>query len=273
MAHCCFLNTFNQKRRFTVGLRGITMIQCPRCSSTDVKKNGFTDNQKQNHKCLHCGRQFIQNPQRQPVSEQRKAIFNRLLLERISLRGIARVLCVSMSYVMDYIAQQYTDLPDDLGADIPGLSRPDGKGKVLIQVYKNEADEQWSFVQNKKHQAWLWVALDVDTRQVIAMHVGSREDVEAKRLWLKIPKRYRLQATFYTDGWEAYQKVIPAGLHCVSKYEGKANHIERFFCTLRQRVSRLVRKTLSFSKKWENHVGAIKYFICYYNKEQAALLV
>ncbi|MGL5834122.1 MAG: IS1 family transposase, partial [Waterburya sp.] len=36
--------------------------------------------------------------------------------------------------------------------------------------------------------------------------------------------------------------------------------------TLRQRVSRLVRKTLSFSKSLENHIGAIWYFIHYYNQ-------
>ncbi|MDG3493711.1 MULTISPECIES: IS1 family transposase, partial [Pseudanabaena] len=41
--------------------------------------------------------------------------------------------------------------------------------------------------------------------------------------------------------------------------------IERFNCTLRQRVSRLVRKTLSFSKKLENHIGAIWNFIHHYN--------
>jgi IS1 family transposase len=48
------------------------------------------------------------------------------------------------------------------------------------------------------------------------------------------------------------------------------NYIERFNNTLRQRVSRLVRKTLSFSKSLENHIGAIWYFIHYYN---ASLLV
>nr|MBW4422817.1 IS1 family transposase [Myxacorys californica WJT36-NPBG1] len=35
---------------------------------------------------------------------------------------------------------------------------------------------------------------------------------------------------------------------------------------LRQRVSRLVRKTLSFSKLLENHIGAIWYFVHAYNK-------
>jgi hypothetical protein len=34
---------------------------------------------------------------------------------------------------------------------------------------------------------------------------------------------------------------------------------------LRQRVARLVRETLSFSKKLAHHIGAIKYFICHYN--------
>ena len=32
-----------------------------------------------------------------------------------------------------------------------------------------------------------------------------------------------------------------------------------------QRVPRLVRETLSFSKKLTHHIGAIKYFICHYN--------
>jgi hypothetical protein len=36
--------------------------------------------------------------------------------------------------------------------------------------------------------------------------------------------------------------------------------------------SRLVRDTLSFSKKVENHIGAIKFFICHYNLEKAAAL-
>ncbi len=47
----------------------------------------------------------------------------------------------------------------------------------------------------------------------------------------------------------------------VSKDSGKTSHIEWFNNTLRQRVSRLVIKTLSFSKKLDNHVGALLYFI------------
>jgi len=54
---------------------------------------------------------------------------------------------------------------------------------------------------------------------------------------------------------------------------GQTNHIEWLNCTLRQRISRIVRKTLSFSKKLENHIGAIWIFIHHYNSEiQAELL-
>ncbi len=38
---------------------------------------------------------------------------------------------------------------------------------------------------------------------------------------------------------------------------GLMNRIENFNCLLRQWISHLVRKTLFFSKKIENHIGAI----------------
>jgi len=41
--------------------------------------------------------------------------------------------------------------------------------------------------------------------------------------------------------------------------------IERLNNTFRQIISGLVRKTLSFSKKIENHIGAIWLFIHHYN--------
>jgi len=41
---------------------------------------------------------------------------------------------------------------------------------------------------------------------------------------------------------------------------------------LRQRLSRLVRATLSLSKKAENHIGAITFFSCHDNLEKAAAL-
>ena len=73
-------------------------------------------------------------------------------------------------------------------------------------------------------------------------------------------------ATFYTDQYAVYTGVMPVAQHwAISKLARKTNHIEHFNNTLRQRVSRLVREALSFSKKLANHIGAIKLFICHYN--------
>ena len=108
--------------------------------------------------------------------------------------------------------------------------------------------------------------MDAKTRQIIAFHVGDRSHKSAEQLWAKIPQAYRQYATFYTDQYVVYEKVIPAAQHrAISKLARKTNHIERFNNTLRQRVSRLVRDALSFSKKLANHIGAIKLFICHYN--------
>jgi insertion element IS1 protein InsB len=65
--------------------------------------------------------------------------------------------------------------------------------------------------------------------------------------------------------------VIPADRHkAITKKARKTHHSERFTNTLRQRIARLVRETLSCSKKLVNHIGAIKYCICHDNLTRAA---
>jgi insertion element IS1 protein InsB len=129
-------------------------------------------------------------------------------------------------------------------------------------------------LQKKTNPHWVWIAMDKQTRQIIAFHAGDRSRGSAKQLWAKIPAVYRERATFYTDQYAAYIGVIPAAQHrAITKHARKTNHIERFNNTLRQRVSRLVRSTLAFSKTVEHHIGAIRYFICHYNLTRTALLV
>jgi insertion element IS1 protein InsB len=122
-------------------------------------------------------------------------------------------------------------------------------------------------VKRKANKQWLWLAMDTKTRQIIALHVGDRRRDSAKALWSEIPAVYQEHAIFHTDQYEVYNGVIPAERHkAITKHARKTNHIEHFNNTLRQRVARLVRETLSFSKKPANHIGAIKYCICHYNR-------
>ncbi len=104
-------------------------------------------------------------------------------------------------------------------------------------------------------------------KEIVGIYVGARSRKGAEGLWQSLPPIYRQCAVCYPDFWSAYEEIFPASRHqAVRKKSGKTNLVERFNCTLRQRISRLVRKTLSFSKNLENHVGAIWYFIHYYNE-------
>jgi insertion element IS1 protein InsB len=117
------------------------------------------------------------------------------------------------------------------------------------------------------------MAMDAKTRQVIAFHVGDRSRESRAQLWAKIPEVYQRQATCYTDCYEVYGGVIPPSQpKAMTKQARQTNHVERFNNTRRQRMSRLVRETLSFSKKLANHIGAIKCFICHDNLVKAAAL-
>jgi IS1 family transposase len=127
-------------------------------------------------------------------------------------------------------------------------------------------DELWSFVGSKKQKVWIWLALDAVTREVVGMVMGNRSAQFAQKLWESLPGVYRQCAICYTDFWEAYRSVIPSKRHRpVGKATGLTNYVERLNNTLRQRISRLVRRTLSFSKSLVNHEAAIWRFIHYYN--------
>ena len=190
-------------------------------------------------------------------------MIKRLLLERLSLLAICRVMGVSLRWLLSFIADLYDTLPDDLNVQLPKeLDR-----QVKLLRLHAEADEMWSFVARKQNKQWVWIAIDAGSKQIIAFYVGDRSRKSARKLWDRIPLIYRQQASFDTDDWQAYKGVIPTSQHRVcAKGSGHTNIIERFNCTLRQRVSRLVRETLSFSKSLSNHIGAIKYFICHYNQ-------
>jgi IS1 family transposase len=200
------------------------------------------------------------------ISDEKRGLIERLLVERISLRGICRAVGVTLKWLWGFLVQCVEALPEQLHVQPVTCD-----GNVLLRRLEVEADEMASFVQKKANKQWMWIALDAITRQVIAFHVGDRSRRSAKRLWGKIPEAYRQHATFYPDQDVVYAGVIPAAQHrAISKLARKTNHIERFNNTLRRRVSRLVREALSVSKKLAHHIGAIKLFICHYNLTRVA---
>jgi len=246
-------------RRYAKGkLNWLTYsLNCPKCQSQQFTKYGHTHYGKQRYRCLDCGRQFVENPTRQPISAETRGLIDKLLKERLALAGIARVTGVSERWLQMYVNQKYYLLPKQVEV---AKKKP---GRLRIQC-----DQMWSFVGNKANKQWIWLAIDETTREIVGVYVGARSRQGAKQLWRSLPTVYRQCAVCYTDFWEAYEQVIPSKRHrAVGKETGMTSYIERFNNTMRQRVGRLVRKTLSFSKKLSNHIGAVWNFVHHYNAE------
>jgi IS1 family transposase len=194
-------------------------------------------------------------PRHQPISEATKELIDRLLLEKISLAGIVRATGVSSRWLQYYVNKKLGAVKKEVEV------KSKKKGKLTIQC-----DEMWSFVSSKDNKQWIWLGIDTSTKEIVGVYIGKRDQSGAQGLWDSLPPVYRQCAVSYTDFWGAYGTVFPEKRHkAVGKDTGKTNYIERFNNTMRQRISRLVRKTLSFSKKLSNHIGAIWYFIHKYN--------
>ncbi len=142
-------------------------------------------------------------------------------------------------------------------------------GQTLAPAAKGEAlelDELWSFVFEKRRKRWIWLALCRRTRRVVACAIGDRGEETRRSLWERIPGSYR-EGLFYSGFWESYQKVFPEDRHqAVGKDSGQTSHVERWNGTLRQRLGRFVRKTLSFSKSEEMHEICLPLFLHDYNR-------
>ena len=232
---------------------------CYYCGSVNIVKNGKTYYGKARGRCKDCSRQFVFERRNRSLSPEQKRRIELLLLERISLEGICRALEISAYHLYRYMDELYGEVPQNLNAQVPAST------EIQLTCYECESDELWSFVGCKANKQWLWVAQDRKSRQIVALHLGDRGTIGAKGLWENVPEHYRRQATFFTDEWDAYKQVIPAERHSASGSKKNTNHAERFFCTLRQRCARLVRKALSFSKKPDRHLMAIKFFVANYN--------
>ena len=76
---------------------------------------------------------------------------------------------------------------------------------------------------------------------IVGCHIGRRDSEDAKAFSQGLPSAWQERGDYYMDFWGPYRDGLPKDRHYpVGKETGLTNHIERFNCTLRQRVSRLV---------------------------------
>ena len=186
---------------------------CPHCQSQNMVKNGLTSYGKQNYRCRNCNRQSVE---REPaVTLEREDLLRDMLLERISLRAIARLLKVSLSWVMKRAKKCWQSVSETL--PVGELDRPE------LTLYCLEADEMWTFVGAKDCPEWLWLAIERRSGLVVGFHIGGRNEEGALGLWLSIPEKLRRKAIVFTDGLAAYANVFSKGQPGAGRINPKAN--------------------------------------------------
>ncbi len=178
-----------------------------------------------------------------------------------------------------------------------------------------ECDEVWSFVWAKEKSlrpehrgtrgigdAWLWTAIDPDTKLLVSFHVGKRSPDDARAFTLDLASRLTNVTTLSTDGlgfypdavYEAFGDSVNYGQvvkvftqepptdarytppKCVGCKKSavlggprardiSTSIIERSNLTIRSQNRRFSRLTLGHSKKLANHEYSIALFWTYYN--------
>ena len=131
------------------------------------------------------------------------------------------------------------------------------EAEIDIVLEEVEMDEMWSFYHDKKHQIWLWWAVEHRTNTPIAFVFGTREHKCLDELLLLL-KPYSI-GKVYTDNNFAYSNKIDKDKLVIGKKN--TQKIERNHLTLRTHIKRLCRKTICFSKNLEIHKAIIGTFI------------
>lgn len=235
----------------------VKIHSCPSCGSQDIVKNGTDYKGFQKYHCHQCGGYGTLQAKARYSPKAKEQVL-KTYQERASMRGIRRIFGVVPKTLLRWIKEALQQLP--------------ALEQTLALAHLDdvlELDELWSYVFKKTNKQWVWLALCRRTWQIVAYVIGDRSEQSCRQLWQRIPDSYKLCRSS-SDFWDAYQKVFSAQTHqSVGKESGQTNHIERWNNTLRQRLARFVRKTLSFSKSESVHDLVLRFFIIHYNLDHS----
>lgn len=216
------------------------MHLCVYCQGICVKC-GKQPNGSQKLRCRTCGKHQLSTYRYRACRPGLNEAISGLLTEGVGMRGIARILKISVTTILARIRHMATAITKP-----PHVLR----GAVI------EMDELWTFVKRKANEVWLMYAIDRSTRQVVDFRIGSRSKERLRQITDPIVRGPASQLS--TDGLTIYKGLIPSGIH--STHARGTVHIERFNLNLRTHLKRLSRKTICFSRSMDLLEAALKIY-------------
>ena len=219
------------------------MMKCKYCNHPCVKA-GVRKKKIQTYRCKHCKKYQQQNYSNQAYLLSTNKSVVSLLIEGISIRGIARVSRISITTVIKRIK---------------GIAKSISKSYSYVKNGIYEIDELWTFVGSKSNEVWITYSFDRKRKKVMGFTVGARTKENLQKVTesvlLNEPRKV------CTDGLNTYKSLIPKQLHRVGL--PNTRHIERFNLNLRTHLKRLSRKTICFSKSKEMLEACLKIYFWY----------
>lgn len=283
-------------------------MTCVRCQHADCKKFGTYGKRKvQRWRCRSCSATFADpntpayvRPEHSTAPEKITQALT-LMLEGMSIRAISRFTGLHKNTILSLM----------LTASERAKALLDAKVRNIAPKFV-QMDELWGFVHTKDHNlfdgdsgewgsAYLWLAMDSDTKLIISHNVGARNSVNAFRIAFDLRERTVGRYQITSDQLAAYLRAIKqwygrdvdyAVLH---KIYGKitttdwygsgrvlgavprakigrpdfgrisTSHVERANLSVRMHLRRLTRLTNAFSKSLDNHRAAITLYVAFYN--------
>ena len=278
------------------------------CKHQNSSKFGKTRKGAQRFRCNDCGKTYSEaNSSTAPLGKMRIDLDKactalNLLLEGMSLRATSRMTGLSRNTLGDLLLI--------VGERCETFSRAMIKDVEATDV---QADEIWSFVGMKEKtrkrigasedmgDSWTWIAIERDTKLVLAYHVGQRDGDDCQDFMNKLKRAITGRFQMTTDGLGAYQSTVPFTFRSnvdfamlIKTYQSAQNetryspanivaiekkvmfgspdeqqictsHVERLNLTLRMQMRRFARLTNGFSKALDHHRAMQSLFFCWYN--------
>ncbi|KJR42895.1 insertion element protein [Candidatus Magnetoovum chiemensis] len=174
--------------------------------------------------------------------------------EGMTISAIGRVLSVKLGMVFDWIKKTQKAL-QIMNKKVEQLRNNGSRTPQEISL-----DEMWTYVGartgDKRNSVWIWTAVFYDK---VIFEVGKRDEKTFLNLYDKLPEAKK----YYSDGYEVYKSWLPEEKHR-GKKSGKTNRNEGIHSFLRDKLSRLRRKTKAYSKSIDMLTNSIVLVILTY---------